>query len=259
MRLTVLGKSPAWQDAGGACSGYLVEDDESRVLLEAGNGVFAKLRLHADYGSVDAVVVSHMHADHFLDLVPFSYGLTLSPARRGEAGAPAGEKPKLFLPPGGVATIREVTSAWGSGELIEAAFDVSEYEPDEAIAVGSLRFGFREVPHFTRTFAVEVTSIRGGGRLTYGSDCRPGSDLVDFARNADLLLLEATLEVPDPEPDAGHMSAAEAGEQASLARARRLVLTHISDELDLDGALDDARTEFDGPIEVAREGAVYSL
>ena len=72
MRIKVLGKSPAWQDAGGACSGYLLEEGDTTLLLECGNGVFAKLREHVDYTDVDAVLVTHLHADHFVDLVPCS-------------------------------------------------------------------------------------------------------------------------------------------------------------------------------------------
>ena len=82
MRITVLGKSPSWQDAGGACSGYLIESGETTVLLDCGNGVFGKLRERVDYVDVDAVVLSHLHADHFLDLVPFSYALTYSPKQQ---------------------------------------------------------------------------------------------------------------------------------------------------------------------------------
>ena len=82
MRLTVLGKSPSWQDAGGACSGYLIEEGDTRLLVDCGNGVFAKLRKHVDYVDVDAVVISHLHADHFLDLVPYSYALTYAPRQQ---------------------------------------------------------------------------------------------------------------------------------------------------------------------------------
>src|ERR1043166_7344733 len=82
MRLTVLGKSPSWQDADGACSGYLIEEDGFRLLLDCGNGVFSKLRRFVDYVDVDAVVISHLHADHFLDLVPFSYALTYAPRQQ---------------------------------------------------------------------------------------------------------------------------------------------------------------------------------
>src|SRR5262249_3755807 len=75
LRITVLGKSPGWQDADGACSGYLVEGGGVRVLLDCGPGVFAKLRHVTDYASVDAVVISHLHADHVMDLVPYASGL----------------------------------------------------------------------------------------------------------------------------------------------------------------------------------------
>ena len=82
MRITVLGKSPAWQDAGGACSGYLVEHEGTSVLLDCGNGVFAKLRSFIDYVDVNGVVISHMHADHCLDLIPYSYALTYAPRQQ---------------------------------------------------------------------------------------------------------------------------------------------------------------------------------
>src|SRR5947208_16665022 len=73
MRITVLGKSPSWQDAGGACSGYLIEDGGTTLLLDCGNGVFSKLRQHLDYTELDAVPVSHLHAHHFLDLIPYAH------------------------------------------------------------------------------------------------------------------------------------------------------------------------------------------
>ena len=82
MRITVLGKSPAWQDAGGACSGYLVQEGETTLLLDCGNGVFGKLRERVDYTDVDAVLISHMHADHFIDLIPYSYALLLTPRQQ---------------------------------------------------------------------------------------------------------------------------------------------------------------------------------
>ncbi|MDQ3608154.1 MAG: MBL fold metallo-hydrolase, partial [Actinomycetota bacterium] len=83
MRVTVLGKSPSWPDTGGACSGYLVEEGATALLLDCGNGVFAKLRERLPYARVDAVVISHLHGDHFLDLVPFSYALTYGPGAQG--------------------------------------------------------------------------------------------------------------------------------------------------------------------------------
>ena len=104
MRITVLGKSPAWQDAGGACSGYLVEEDGYALLLDCGNGVFSTLRQSRDYIDVNAVLISHLHADHFLDLVPFSYALSYAPRQQpvAVAGWPGTEwpaRPQLHAPP----------------------------------------------------------------------------------------------------------------------------------------------------------------
>ena len=105
MRLTVLGKSPSWQDAGGACSGYLLQDGDTNVLLDCGNGVFGKLRQFVDYVDVDAVVLSHLHADHFLDLVPYAYALTYAPRQQPVPvppwpGTDDPARPRLIAPPG---------------------------------------------------------------------------------------------------------------------------------------------------------------
>src|ERR671938_1206608 len=113
MRLTVLGKSPSWQDAGGACSGYLVQEDGTTVLVDCGNGVFAKLRERIDYVDVDAVVLSHLHADHFLDLVPFAYALTYAPRQQPVPvylwpGTDDPAKPALHAPKGAHAVFRRV-------------------------------------------------------------------------------------------------------------------------------------------------------
>src|SRR5688500_16972529 len=184
MRLTVLGKSPSWQDADGACSGYLVEDDGAAALIDCGNGVFAKLRRHRDYVDVDAVLISHMHADHFLDLVPFAYALTYAPRQQPVPvdrwpGTDDPARPELHLPAGGQKTLRRIVGSWGPEDLIDNAFRVSEYEVRSTVRVGGLEARFHEVPHFTETFAVNLTASETGARFTFGADCRPGDEIVD--------------------------------------------------------------------------------
>ena len=253
MRITVLGKSPSWQDVDGACSGYLVEEQGCRLLIDCGNGVFSKLRRFADYVDVDAVVISHLHADHFLDLVPFSYALTYGPAAARRRG------PVLHAPPGARDCFRRVVGAWGNEDLIENAFDLREYDPAEVLHAGPLTMRFQAVPHFVATNAVEVTSAaNGGARFTYGADSSPSDELCAFARDTDLLLIEATLPSPSRR-QRGHLTAAEAGEHGRRAGARRLVLTHLTDELDARRAEEEAERTFGGPVEIAREGAVYEL
>jgi ribonuclease BN (tRNA processing enzyme) len=252
VRITVLGKSPAWQDAGGACSGYLVEAGGRCLLLDCGNGVFAKLRAARDFTDVCAVVISHLHADHFIDLVPYAYALAYSQQARA-----AGSRPALYAPPGARETFQRVTGAWDAEELIEQAFELHEYDPAGELDLDPLHVRFHEVPHFIRTHAVQVRA--DGASFTYGADCRPNDAIVAFAHDSDLLMLEATLEQPEEEGCRGHLTPAEAGEHAKRAGARRLVLTHMSADHDLARAQAEAERTFGAAVELAHEGAVYEL
>src|SRR5207244_3463772 len=99
------------------------------------------------------------------------------------------------------------------------AFRLEEYDADSTLEVGTLRVRFHEVPHFTRTHAVELASTNGGGRFTFGADCRPNEELVEFARDTDLLMLEATLPRPERTGIRGHLTPAEAGDHGQRAGA----------------------------------------
>jgi ribonuclease BN (tRNA processing enzyme) len=264
MKLTVLGKSPSWQDAGGACSGYLLEEDGTAVLIDCGNGVFGKLRQRIDYVDVDAVLISHLHADHFLDLVPYAYALTYAPRQQpvpvdGWPGTDNPACPELHVPPGARETFRRVVGSWGNEDLIENAFDLREYDPSNELEIGPLRVRFQSVPHFTETFAMSIGSRNGSGRIVYGADSRPTDALTEFASAADLILVEATLPRPERTGIRGHLTPGEAGEHARAAGAKRLVLVHISDELDAGWAKREAEEGFGGPVEVAVEGASYEV
>ena len=179
MRITVLGKSPSWQDADGACSGYLIEDDGTSVLLDCGNGVFSKLRRFRDYVDVDAVVISHMHADHFLDLVPYSYALTYAPRQQPVPvdrwpGTDNPARPVLYVPLGGRRRVAARGRRVGQrGPRREGVRPARVRNGTSSWSSAPLRVRFHAVPHFLTTHAVEVASTNGGGRFTFGADCRP--------------------------------------------------------------------------------------
>ena len=295
MQITVLGKSPSWQDADGACSGYLVQEGDSALLLDCGNGVFSKLRRFRDYIDIDAVLISHLHSDHFFDLVPFANALVYSPrqqrapggsghaaAGRGSGEAAAGTgggtavrereskqtspasgsnpteppaRPRLHAPPGSAGVFRSLMGCWGDPGLIERAFEVHEFDGADELILGPLVVRFCEVPHFTRTYAVEVANR--SARVTYSADCGPNEELIRFGRDTDLMLIEATLASPEPAGARGHLTPREAGEHGRRAGAHRLVLTHYSDELDSEQLRAEGGDGYGGPVDLACEGSIY--
>lgn len=253
--MTVLGKSPAMPDRNGAHSGYLVRDDGFSLLLDCGSGVFSKLRAFADPTEVDAVLISHLHADHLLDLIPFSFALAYcldgGPRRR----------PPLWGPPGAREVFATFAGILGMEDQINEGFEVSEYDPAETLQLGPLTVSFREVPHYIHSWACDLRS-QAGRRFTFGADCGPSDALVELARDTDVLMLEAT-EGAGPyvggDEFRGHLTAGEAGELARRAGAARLLLTHYSDDLDSDQLRAAAESSFGGPVELAVERARHVI
>jgi ribonuclease BN (tRNA processing enzyme) len=250
----VLGKSPAMPDAGGAHSGYLITHDGFTLLLDCGSGVFSKLRAHSDPPAVDAVLISHLHADHMLDLMPFSFALA-----RGMLGEPR-RRPPLWAPPGAEQAFFAYAQAVGMENQINDGFSVHEYASDLQLELGPLTVSFCEVPHYIPAWACDIRSS-DGLRLTFGGDCGPNDAIVELARDTTLLMLEATEGVGPHLGDAprGHLTAVEAGELARRAGAKRLLLTHYSDQLDAQRLREVATEAFGGEVEMARERARYEI
>ena len=215
MRLDVIGSSPAWPNPGGACSGYLVD---RRLLLDCGPGVLAKLREREPWPTVEAIAITHLHLDHWGDLVPWVWGSLFGP---GE-GMP---KPELWLPPGAPQELAPVLEKLGGGDMLERAFDVREYEARVPFRAAALEVTAIPVHHYDmRAFGFRVVGDRV---LAYSGDSGPCDTLAEIARDADLLLAEATLENGGYDgPGRGHLSASEVQETADGARALRTILTH---------------------------------
>ncbi len=242
MRLTILGSSASYADAGRACAGYLVESGGVRVLLDCGNGTVANLSSVTDPTTLDAVFITHGHIDHFADIYALQAALRYAP----EGPAPPLD---LYVPPGLFETMGCVLTERGRQELIEA-FRVHALARDGSVAVGDVTIEATLVDHLQPTFALAVVS--DGARLAYTSDTRLGDAVRAFARGADVLLADATL----PEPYAGradHMTPREAGELAADAQVATLVLTHLWPSVDREQARREASECFEGRIIVASE------
>jgi ribonuclease BN (tRNA processing enzyme) len=247
LRLTVLGGSPAWPNPGQAASGYLIETERVRMLVDCGSGVATELRGN-DPGPLTDIVISHFHADHWFDLVPLHYAHRYgSWANRPHAN--------LYLPPGGRAVLDTVASVWdGSVETFEAAWEISEYDPLSELRVGDLRLSFAPTKHYTTCYAIRIDGPQG--TIAYSADTAPIERLARFARGADLFVCEAALAdaAKDDAGERGHMDAAEAGREAARAGVKRLLLTHVPAENGNDLVLEKARAEYSGPVEIAHPG-----
>ncbi len=238
---------------GRACSAYLVEGGDTAALLDIGTGSVAKLQLVTEYARLDAIVISHMHADHFFDLVPLRQGLKHGPLARAE-------RLPVFLPPGGARALdllRQAVSPDASADFFEAVFDVREYDPSATLAIQELQLTFAPTQHYIEGFAIRVEC--DGRSITYSSDTAPCDTVVELARETGLLLAEASLGLASEEGKRGHLTAEEAGEMASRAAVRRLVLTHYGSAYGAAALTGAAGRHFAGRIDAADDGLQFSV
>jgi len=224
VRLTVIGSSPAWPNPGSAHSGYMLQADGSRVLLDCGPGVLGRLREHSEWPDVDAIAITHWHLDHWGDLVPWVWG---SFYRRGHDDI----RPALWVYRGGRAFLEELGSRLGFPDMFERTFTLSEYDGDTPFEAAGHEVIPMRLPHYRlETYGFRVTN--GAATLAYTGDTGPSKRIADLARDVDLFVCEATLETgeADGEPR-GHLSAEEALESYAASGARNLLLTHRPSEL----------------------------
>lgn len=253
LHLTVLGSSPAVPNPGGAGSGYLIAAGGTRVLLDCGPGVAGRVHKTLSLNDLDAVIISHLHQDHFIDLLSMRYWVKYGPER---------SRPLvIYLPSGGRARLSRLGEVLdNNARFFAAELDLEEYSPGASLKVGELRINPVPVRHYIESYAFVVSAE--DRQLTYSADAGPCPELVEAARGAHLFLCEASLgsEAEDPggSEGRGHMAAGEAGSLGREAGARRLLLTHFPAK---EGAqrLQAARETFGAGVRLAREGQTYQV
>jgi ribonuclease BN (tRNA processing enzyme) len=248
IELRVLGSSGTHTSAGRMCSGYLVSAGGRRVLVDAGNGSTANLRRDFDYAELDAVVISHRHVDHCVDLIGMYYALR---SRADDVRLP------LYGPADVLDTLVGMLST-------DTGMDFTRQFAFEAVSGGDvIRLDGLRCEVFDAVHAAPAISMRFESRgrvLAYSGDSAGGDDLVACARDADLFLCEATWQGrAQDHPPGIHLVAADAGRVAASAGAGRLVLTHVAGTLDRSVSLAEARTTFHGPVELAEDLWTWSV
>jgi ribonuclease BN (tRNA processing enzyme) len=242
MQLTVLGSAASYAGADQACSGYLVEHEGTTLMLDCGNGTLANAAHVTDVTSLDAVIVSHTHTDHFVDLFALEAALRFAPE------GPIGSLP-IYLPEGLWERMCSLLPPGGAAHLAEA-FEPHVLRAGEALKFDDLTVTPHPVDHDGPTFALIVDAP--DARLAYTADTRDGEAVRTAVAGCDVLVAESTL----PQEYAGrgpHMTAQEAGSLAKGSGAELLVLTHLWPTADHDLMLREAGAAFGGNVVLAEE------
>ena len=261
MRLTVVGCSGSMAGPRSPASSYLVsaEDPQGRtwnVLLDLGSGAFGPLQDVLEPSTLDGVAITHLHPDHYIDLCGLYVYLRYHPEHGQEARGECWRMPVR----GPRGTDERVTVAFGLGETDRlCCFDLATW--DEPWRVGPLSFEPFAVEHPVEAYALRVTgpSDAHGGpvTITYSGDTDACDGILAAADDADLLLVEAAFQEDRDEARGIHLTGRRAGQVATAARARRVVLTHLQPWTDPAVILTEAQETYGGPVEVARPGATY--
>lgn len=245
MELVVLGASASFPAVGGACSGYLVRQGDTQLLLDCGSGVLARLQQETRIAALSAIVITHFHPDHYIDLIAMRYGL--------QYGFDDPGRPLLYLPPGGIAFLERLGLALrNSATYFSKTFEMAEFDPDNPLVVGDFTLAFQQTTHDQPTWAC---AVHGEARLVYTSDTRESPAIEEFAGDADLLLCEATYPSDCGKlPSGNHLTSRQAGELARRGGAKRLVLTHFWPGIALSRFRTEAEATFGAPVILAQPG-----
>jgi ribonuclease BN (tRNA processing enzyme) len=252
MRLTVVGCSGSLAGPDSPASCYLLEGRQDgqdwRVLLDLGSGALGTLHRFVDPSTVDAVLISHLHPDHYFDVSGLYVLWKYHP-----------EGPRRPIPIWGPrGTAAQCARAYGlphdSGMGDEFSFH--EFD-DEPVRIGPFTIEVTRMAHPILAYGLRVRA--DGHVLAYSGDTGPSQALVDLAADADLLLCEAAFVEGGSNPSDLHLTGKQAGVAAAEARVRRLVLTHVPPWYDPEVVRAEAREAYDGPLDLAATGATYDL
>ncbi len=255
MRLTIVGCSGSYPGPESPASCYLLEADVGdgeekrtwRILLDLGNGALGQLHRYVDPLSIDAVLISHHHADHCLDMCGYYVMRKYHPS---------GPQPRI-----------PVWGPAGTGDRVARAYELPldpgmHEEFDFHTYAGPFTIGPFTILPIPVEHPIEAYGLRisaGGSTLGYSGDTAPCEGLDKIAANVRLLLCEASFREIDENPPGIHLTGVDAGSAAARARASRLVLTHVPPWFDRESMAAEARTAYSGPVELASAGAVYEF
>ena len=244
MKLTVLGNNGPYPGANGACSGYLLECGETRILLDCGSGVLSRFQEYCRLEDLTHIILSHLHYDHMNDMMVLRYAIESHEKR----GKPI-DQIKLYLPAEPKETYDKITS--------KGMFDTTEIAEDLNLNIAGLQISFKRVNHPLICFAVKVQEHTK--TFVYSGDTAYTPAIIELAKSADLFLCDSGLLSKDKKAEnAPHFTAYEAGAAAKEAGVKRLLLTHFFPKDDTSQHLKEARENYP-EAELAVQGNSYEI
>ncbi|WP_026476275.1 MBL fold metallo-hydrolase [Alkaliphilus transvaalensis] len=245
MKLTVLGCYGPYPKAKGACSGYLLEDEDTKILIDCGNGVLSRLLEYCpDLNELDGILISHLHPDHMSDLLVLRYAVAIKKMMGNTQ-----KSIDLYLPATPEADYARVQ--------YNQAFDQKVLHDGMEINIKGLKISFQKTDHPIECYAMAFE--KDGKKLVYSADTKYHQPLIDFAMKSDLFLCEGGILEKDRTENTPHVSAKQAGEMALAAGVKKLVLTHFYPEVGNEEFLKEAESVFISKVELAEEYKTYII
>lgn len=243
MKITVIGYWGAFPNKNEATSGYLLQGKDYNILIDCGSGILSKLQNYIDLSKIDAVILSHYHADHISDIFPFQYEAAIS-SNLGKRKKPL----EIYA--------HNLDSKFNSlnykGMTIAKVID-----ENTKLRFGDLNISFKWVKHEVPCLAMRFKEQ--GKVISYSGDTEWCNNVLEISKDADLLICETSLFNNQAEKIKGHLTAGEVGKIANMSKVKKLVLTHFPHYGNLDDLVKEAKEEFSGEVYKAETGLSFEL
>ena len=244
MKLTVIGFWGGYPKKDGASSGYLLEHDGYKLLIDCGSGVLAKMQHVIQPEELDAVILSHYHPDHIADVGVLYHARLIQSYLIGK------------LPVLPIYAHREDQAEFAKLTHGDTTKGIA-YNPKGALEIGPFKVAFLETNHPVPCYAMRFEA--GGKSFVYTADTSYKEEFVEFSRGADVLLSECNFYSSQSGKGAGHMNSTDCGALARKAEVKNLILTHLPHFGNIEDLIAQASEEWDGPISLASEFMVVEI
>ncbi|OPJ55592.1 MBL fold metallo-hydrolase [Alkalithermobacter paradoxus] len=245
MKLTIIGAYGPYPKAGGACSGYLIEWEGNKLLLDLGNGVLSKyLSLGHKAQDLTGIIISHLHADHMSDLLVLRYLLQIQLMNKTiKKGIP------VYCPSTPTKFYNEIN--------YKNVYEVNTITDKQEISLNGLNITFHKTNHPVECY---LTSIKyKGKKFVYTGDTAYFKEIENIVDQSDMLLCEGGILDSQKTSTTPHLSSKEAAQIAQVSNVKSLILTHIYPENDIEDIFKEAKNYYSGNLKIATENTSYDI